>query len=147
MPPPAPPSGICIDKSFDCASRALQCTVAEYRQLLVDECPVTCGICTPTFITTTPPLPSAFDTTLMWYNRIDFPAPIPYQQPASCIDRRADCADLQHLCTIVAYNHLMHASCPATCAFCKHDSVDQQLSAQSTSMMHSIGHGKCAFAH
>ncbi|EFP00165.1 hypothetical protein CRE_18693 [Caenorhabditis remanei] len=80
----------------DCPNRKYLCTDPNYKKVMKDQCPKTCGFCT-TGPTTTPPACS---------DKIN---------PNTGV---SDCPKKKYLCTDPSYKGLMKDQCPKTCGYC-----------------------------
>ncbi|CCD70352.1 ShKT domain-containing protein [Caenorhabditis elegans] len=80
----------------DCAMRRNLCTDPNYRKMMHDQCPKTCGFCTTRSTTKAPACSDKVD-------------------PRTGV---SDCPQKKYLCTDPTYEALMKDKCPKTCGYC-----------------------------
>ncbi|GMT07716.1 hypothetical protein PENTCL1PPCAC_29890, partial [Pristionchus entomophagus] len=99
-------STTCVDKlnpvtgTSDCGPKAYLCSDANYRQVMIDQCPRTCGFCSSSSSSS-----SSSGTT----------ACVDLVNPRTGV---SDCPSLRAYCTNAVYLALMKVQCRATCGFC-----------------------------
>ncbi|KAF1766784.1 hypothetical protein GCK72_006742 [Caenorhabditis remanei] len=107
-------SNTCTDKlnasgSNACAVWRSYCNDIFYKDFMTENCPQTCGFCTP-FSGSSSTLRPGMSSTVR---------PGMTSRPGSCIDSRSDCPSNRNLCNNYSFREQMRIQCPRTCGFCQ----------------------------
>ncbi|CAD5214900.1 unnamed protein product [Bursaphelenchus okinawaensis] len=86
----------CYDKGPDCSRLNYLCDNSNYKEIMTDQCPVTCGLCSD----------SSEEE-----KKTD-------SKESDCEDRGNDCRKLRYLCDNSIYRDFMKNECPKTCNRC-----------------------------
>uniref|UniRef100_A0A7E4ULM2 ShKT domain-containing protein n=1 Tax=Panagrellus redivivus TaxID=6233 RepID=A0A7E4ULM2_PANRE len=118
-------STTCVDAITTCSAYTAYCTNANYRNLMIDRCPVTCGLCGATRTSTS----SSSSST-------------------SCVDLTkadgtSDCPSRAYLCNDTTYYTLMTQQCPRTCGRCNSTSSSSSSSSTCVDLTKADGTSDC----